>query len=117
VTRRICTFGIATIFAASIRICYSYITFFNYFSLNIALSNKKKGGGDDAVDHSDHPTDRCVGGSPYLIRGIKVFWKPKTLRERFHDKRIRPQFLKSFRSENNAVQESYRERGGGTNAT
>jgi hypothetical protein len=72
----------------------------------------KKGAGDDAVDHSDHSIDRCVGGSPYLIMAIKVFWKSKTLRERFHDERIRSQFLKSLRSENDAPQESCRERGG-----
>jgi hypothetical protein len=49
---------------------------------------------------------------PYLIMAIQVFWKSKTLRERFHDERIRPQFFKSLRSENDAVQKSCRERGG-----
>jgi hypothetical protein len=43
---------------------------------------------------------------------VKVFWKFRTLRERFHDERIRPQFLKSLSSENDAVQESYCKREG-----
>jgi len=54
---------------------------------------------------------------PYLNMAIRVYWKSEVLRERIHDERIRPQFLKSLRSESDAVQESCRERGGGTNAT
>jgi hypothetical protein len=45
-------------FLASLRSCYSYVTFFNYLSLRRPLSNIKKSAVDYAVDRFNHATDR-----------------------------------------------------------
>jgi hypothetical protein len=105
VTRRIYSFGITNFFLASLQSCYEYVTFLNYFSLRRLLSNKKKTVVDHAIDRFNHTTDRRFGCSPCLIATIRVSSKFGALGERFYNKRIWLQILKTLKEENNAFRE------------